>query len=34
MAERWGPDSPRAYSYEVRGIARGALEVERTHRAP
>lgn len=30
MAERWGPDASRAYAYEVRGVARGALEVERT----
>ena len=31
LAERWGPDAARAYSYEVRGVARGALEVERTN---
>ena len=30
MAERWGPESARAYAYEVRGVIRGALEVERT----
>lgn len=32
MAERWGPDAARRYSYEVRGAARGSLEVERTNR--
>jgi len=30
MAERWGPEAARAYAYEVRGVARGSLEVERT----
>jgi len=30
MSERWGPDAARVYSYEVRGVGRGALEVERT----
>lgn len=30
MAERWGPDAARVYSYEVRGVGRGSLEVERT----
>lgn len=29
MAERWGPESVRTYAYEVRGVGRGALEVER-----
>ena len=30
MTERWGPEAARAYAYEVRGVARGSLEVERT----
>ena len=30
MEERWGPEAARAYAYEVRGVARGSLEVERT----
>jgi 8-oxo-dGTP diphosphatase len=30
MAERWGPDAIRRYAYEVRGVTRGALEVQRT----
>lgn len=29
MHERWGPDAARVYAYEVRGVGRGALEVER-----
>ncbi|GMU78234.1 MAG: hypothetical protein AMXMBFR46_10290 [Acidimicrobiia bacterium] len=30
MAERWGPEAARSYAYEVRGVQRGALRVERT----
>jgi 8-oxo-dGTP diphosphatase len=33
MALRWGPDDARTYSYEVRGVVRGELEVERTNLA-
>ena len=31
MTQRWGPDAARTYSYEVRGVVRGELEVERTN---
>lgn len=31
MAERWGPDHARAYTYEVRGLTRDTLEVMRTN---
>ena len=31
MSQRWGPDAARTYSYEVRGVVRGELEVERTN---
>jgi 8-oxo-dGTP diphosphatase len=35
IEHRWGPDAQRTYSYEVRGVVRGELEVERTNlRAP
>lgn len=30
MTHRWGPDEPRSYGYEVRGVVRGELEVRRT----
>ncbi len=33
MTHRWGPDAARTYSYEVRGVVRGELEVERTNHA-
>jgi hypothetical protein len=29
IAERWGATEHRGYRYEVRGVARGELEVER-----
>jgi hypothetical protein len=32
LAEQWGPESVRRYSYEVRGTARAELEVTRTDR--
>ena len=32
LAEQWGPDSVRRYSYEVRGTARADFEVTRTDR--
>jgi 8-oxo-dGTP diphosphatase len=32
LAEPWGPDRVRRYSYEVRGTARAELEVTRTDR--
>jgi 8-oxo-dGTP diphosphatase len=31
MTQRWGPDAARTYCYEVRGVVRGELEVERTN---
>lgn len=31
VAERWGPDAARGYTYEVHGVERGSLWVERTH---
>ena len=30
VADRWGPDTPRHFAYEVRGTVLGALEVART----
>lgn len=32
LAEQWGPESVRRYSYEVRGTARADFEVTRTDR--
>ena len=32
LAEQWGPDSVRRYTYEVRGTARADFEVTRTDR--
>jgi hypothetical protein len=32
LAEPWGPESVRRYTYEVRGTARAELEVTRTDR--
>jgi len=30
LAERWGPEEPRGYRYDVRGSSRASLDVRRT----